>query len=290
MNIKSQSSMDFVVNLSLVLIFFLLVLKLLFVNLNSELSRKDSLELNSILEKVNSEIETSLRVSGDYERVFVLPEANVPYSLRILANKELVLSTSKGDLIKILSASVVSNLSNLKSSDEILLLKKNGVVGLCVYPCDGEDLFNLSDSLICKEDGVLDSCKFEFAKKFDQFLVACDEDSARLRFKAIDDNYLVFDESSSISKNGYVLFDNVDFTLNESGSWDVYIKCGGFPEFKFVSFYLPYGHFVFETMTISACSEFNDVYSCTDDDDFYLTTNFRCVGGECGDAEVWLDP
>ena len=41
---------------------------------------------------------------------------------------------------------------------------------------------------------------------------------------------------------------------------------------------------------ISGCEKFGDATNCTANEVFEMEVELKCVGGECGDAKVWLDP
>ena len=55
--------------------------------------------------------------------------------------------------------------------------------------------------------------------------------------------------------------------------------------------YVPYGTFDFYPLTIgSECRKQDDYHECEEDKNFTITSIVKCVGGECGDVQIWLDP
>ena len=292
---RAQSAIEFLVAIGIVTIFFTLVV-IFFIQRYTVIEQTTAQRfVASVSQVIQDEIFLAKSFSGNYNRNFTLPETfnnlDVTYSLSL--GRELTVSFGNVSHITFLPTYVYGYVSPGHNS----VLKKGSLLGICSTEgsCSEETLFNLTGSVQCSSfDGLWTSCDIQYGSRFVGFRVECGESPANLELVALDRGITFYNESSSFSEGEYIMFsvESSPILIDRSGYFSLGYTCGSSDVFYESLFYVPYGELVFRTVSVggSSCSFMSGYYNCTEDELFTLTSVLDCIGGECGDAIVWLDP
>lgn len=293
MNTKvSQSAIEFLVSIGIVMLFFALIL-IFFIQRSSMIETTSSQSIvDSLSRSIQEEIFLAKGVSGNYVRNFSLPGvvSGLPIEYALSNGREIIITYGNVSRITFLPTYVYGELS----SGENTVIKKGPLVGLCSDDCSDDYVFNSTGDIQCSSfEGLWEECDLEFGDSYVGIRVACLNSDLNLTIYNLDDSTMEFTSSSS-SADGpdYRFFEflSTPFEIDESGYWQFNSTCGGAP--LSTTYYVPYGKFSFQPLQVSNCdyNSTNETYNCQEDENFILTTRVECVGGECGDANIWLDP
>lgn len=106
-------------------------------------------------------------------------------------------------------------------------------------------------------------------------------------FNNTEDTYIYFNNVTTTYDNGWWVFNNSDITMNNSGTFNLYVTCTDNTSVSatdLTNWTLPWG-----TLSVSLVDptsntnvEYNQFFS--------FTAQVQCIGGECGNVEATLDP
>jgi uncharacterized protein (UPF0333 family) len=97
-NLKAQGSMEFLVAISLIILFFILFIYVIGENTFSINKQKREIIMSDILNKAKEELVLAQQMHDGYLRKFIIPEkiSNNEYTINIISN-QLIINTSSGD-------------------------------------------------------------------------------------------------------------------------------------------------------------------------------------------------
>lgn len=303
---RAQSSLEFIVILCLVLVFFVLLLNFMMGRADEFVGSQKEQSMEYVLNAVEKEILIAKGVSGDYHRQFSLPEFDeMDYSFNIVNNLELVVISDEGELVRFLSeeVSVNPNMGILTAGDSLKIVKEGSGIGFCTENCTFDDG---RGELQCRNDGFYTNCTFDkYGDNTEDVRFkpvqtpSCDlslgiDPVCTLDFYAENDGYGY--TAGSFENTGfdstYIFFEDINFYIEESGWWDVNISCVSDCGLGLTS-YVPYGYFEFNKFELidgDDCKDNSSGVFCEANKNFTFYVEAKCLGGECGDVEVWLDP
>lgn len=293
MNSKiSQSALEFLVAIGVVIIFFTLVVMFFLQRYTVIETNNVQNLLESVSETIQEEIFIAKRLSGNYERNFSLPTeiSGVDLTYSLGQGRELVVNYGDISQITFLPTYVYGDIS----PGENTILKKGSLIGICSSNCSDSYVFNATGTFQCSTfEGSWQSCDLSYGDSYVGIRVVCNTPPANLSIYNLDDSSTLFSGISSVPDDEYMLFEFLSspFDIEDSGYWQLNSTCGAQPE-QSSTYYVPYGELELQPLIISNCNYdgINDSYNCTENENFTITTTIECNGGECGDATIWLDP
>ena len=289
---KSQNALEFLVVVVIVIFFFILTLVFLAQRLSHAEVVRSEKQLEGLSLTIERELLVAKSVSGNYQRNFTLPDDidGRPYTAEFINGRELVLEDEFGSIVSFLPIYVYGDVEPGKNT----LIKLGPALGICQDDdCDPSALFNTSGVIQCSPgDDFWEECDPTFSDHIEDVRVDCGTAvSATLTIDNLDDGVTFYGPATkSTTENGYFKFNNVDIDMMDSGWWDFGVQCGGGVE-QHILYYLPYGTYNVLPLTVGAgCPENNGAHECSVNDNFTIVAKVECIGGECGDTSIYLDP
>lgn len=289
---KAQNAIEFLTVISIVVLFLILIL--VFISQQTvdvtEQHAFSSTEFlaNQILEEIN----LAKNMRDGYSRTFEIPATirGVPISVELRNGRELIVSSDDSTVLRFLPAFIPGDLS----TGSVEILKKGGMVGVCIDSCEGVFPWDLTSDFTCmRSDGVWINCNPQYYIPVQNIRVDCGISSANRAELEITNpergRSLPRMSGELVSGN---MFEFGGFMLNISGTWLVNGTCSIDSEesssWSFEdSWELPYGRLVARLVEVIGCE---GEYDCPANANMELVYEIECIGGECGDVSVYLDP
>jgi hypothetical protein len=293
---KSQSSLEFILSILIGLAFFsffLLMLTNLTENVHEEGS---SVAVESVANEFLTKFSTAKKMSDGYSLYFELPEeidgATTNYTIH--GGKEFVVFYDDNEYLIFLPSFVVGSVGPGQNQ----LLKEGGVIGFCEESCNGTFPLTSSQPISCYNGLFWQECSLEYGQSYDKMRAEC--------FPATDNASLIitnregtlFNNESLTEVTADIFEFEFDFNVNLSGDWTINMTCQddvGIDVSYTYEYYVPYGTLSLLSSGIPASSDSciqtgSTNFTCDENKNFSLFYDIKCLGGECGTVESWLDP
>lgn len=112
-------------------------------------------------------------------------------------------------------------------------------------------------------------------------------ENVTFKLKNVPDNHIFFNTVITHKEGSWWLFDNTDINIEDSGTWQIEVECSdnnSNTDYKKEEWIVPWG--VMQPYLVNPTSDTNAIKNIF----FNFTSGVLCLGGECGDVTVTLDP
>ncbi len=320
---KSQSAIEFMIVLSIALIFMIVIISVV-VNRTNEFSQtKNEKAVSLYIGRIDNEISFAKRLDSGYSKIFTLPDEidSLNYSVSLLKGKELSITSSAGyEYLEFLPQYVYGEIGIGNNK----IMKEGNYIGFCnekysdycnvshdddnssnrLCYCYNKFPINLTGIISCsKVPSVWEECNLVYGDKYIGIRTECPfyATNVSLTIKNIDDDLVMFQNTSSRLAFGLANVIEFDSNLNlsESGDYSFNYTCSnqasGLFSDHFVNYYVPYGYYEITSNGVSLsnsnCTMYSSTnYTCPVNQTFMLTYDVECMDGECGNTDIYLDP
>ncbi|MFT4325974.1 MAG: hypothetical protein ACMXYK_00550 [Candidatus Woesearchaeota archaeon] len=315
---RAQSSFEFVVLMAIVLMFVLLIVTIVSNRTQDFSPRRVEIFSQMISERIEREAALARSMPEGYTRYFELPDfiETQQFQFQVIQGRELVtIANDDQRYLTFLSQTIYGQVGPGLNK----VMKRGSLIGFCFEEeenfcgqnlnttnyncfCNNEFPGDFTGTLACaKIPDLYTDCDFRFYDTYVGLRATCTNfaNSVNITITNLDNNLeLLHDVSTnSVNDNGLVFTFTTPFSIERSGNWLVEYSC----ETPYLSetftnqFYVPFGWLQLERVEIrsptNSCDQtgtFN--YTCKENKHFDIEFRVTCMGGECGENSVWLDP
>lgn len=283
---KAQNALEFLVIIGILVVFLILVLIFISQQTTTVQDQQKFMSAEFVVNQLQEEINLAKNMRDGYSRTFMIPDNynGIPIEAELREGRELLIQSEGGTILRFLPVFVAGNIS----TGQVEIMKKGNMVGLCINSCNGVFPWDFSEEFTCQRtDGVWVACDPKYYVAVPKIRVDCGEAATYAELEIANYPRSIYIDSLGV-KTSDNLFEFDGFTLNASGSWQVKATCASDLDTWIVStdWELPYGQLVARPISLDGCVN----NECRANRNMTFVYEVECIGGECGQVWVYLDP